>query len=226
MMQTKVCSKCKQELCLTLFSKNKQGKDGLRSECKLCQKKYREENKEKRSEYRKKYYEGNREKVLESRKKYRQENKEKFSEYIKKYLQEKKEKVLESRKKYRQENKEKFSEYMKKYREENKGKISARKKKYRQENKEKVLFFTRKRQSQKLKRIPIWLLNEDFWLIEEVYKLRKIRSEATKTEWHVDHIIPLQGKNVSGLHCPDNLQLIPRVYNLSKFNKWDWDMQR
>ena len=67
---------------------------------------------------------------------------------------------------------------------------------------------------------PNWLTQDHKWMIEEIYELRKLRSEATNVEHHVDHIVPLRGKDVCGLHVPWNLQVITATENLSKSNQF------
>ena len=59
----KTCTKCKVEKDVVEFHKNKYKKDGLKSECKYCQKEYREANKELIKERKKKYYKANKEKI-------------------------------------------------------------------------------------------------------------------------------------------------------------------
>jgi hypothetical protein len=70
-----------------------------------------------------------------------------------------------------------------------------------------------------MQRTPSWLTEDDFWMMEQAYELAILRSNITGFAWHVDHIYPLQGKDVSGLHVPLNLQVIPWRDNLFKANK-------
>jgi len=91
---------------------------------------------------------------------------------------------------------------------------------YRKENKYKVNALNRLRKYQKMQRTPFWLTLDDKWFMEEVYHLAQLRTKMLGFEWHVDHIIPIKAKNVSGLHVPNNLRVIPAKENLSKHNKF------
>ena len=73
----------------------------------------------------------------------------------------------------------------------------------------------------KLVRTPKWLTENDYWMIEQVYELASIRTKMFGFTWHVDHIIPLRGKLVSGLHTPYNLQVIPALQNIAKNNTFE-----
>lgn len=95
---------------------------------------------------------------------------------------------------------------------------------YRKNNKDKVNHWSRMRQCEKSKRVPIWLTIDEKWLISEIYNLAKLRSECTGFKWHVDHIIPLRGKSVSGLHVPFNLQVIPEAVNKVKRNNFPFEL--
>lgn len=145
---------------------------------------------------------------------YKERNKEKIQAYSKKYL-----------KKYYQENREEKLAWQKKYREDN---LSARKeydkkrhKTYYEENKHLYMERASKRRAAKLNAIPPWVDKKHRDRIASIYKACRNVSKRSKKKHHVDHIVPLQGENVCGLHVWWNLRIIPAEMNLSKGNSFE-----
>jgi hypothetical protein len=68
------------------------------------------------------------------------------------------------------------------------------------------------RRSAKLQRTPPWA---DLQRIKQIYSL------ARQSGMVVDHIIPLQGRLVSGLHVPENLQIMSALDNMKKGNQFN-----
>ena len=76
-----------------------------------------------------------------------------------------------------------------------------------------------KREAKKLRATPAWLVAADYDRIAALYTEAARLTRETGVVHHVDHIIPLQGKTVSGLHVPENLQILTAEKNYSKHNK-------
>ena len=104
--------------------------------------------------------------------------------------------------------------------EEQKIKARQRVAAWKKANAGRVIASTTKRKARVKQRTPMWLDSVDYFEIECVYMycnaLRKIG-----LNYEVDHIIPLLGKKVSGLHVPGNLQVIHKKDNSSKANKFE-----
>lgn len=75
---------------------------------------------------------------------------------------------------------------------------------------------TARRRARKLTATPLWA-NKD--LIDTFYIKAKLMEWFTGNKYHVDHIIPLQGEDVCGLHVENNLQILPALENKIKSNK-------
>ena len=74
-----------------------------------------------------------------------------------------------------------------------------------------------KRRSAKLNATVVWSNDET---IKGFYALAEWLTFSAFQPYEVDHIVPLQGKNVCGLHCEDNLQVIPMEANRIKANNF------
>ena len=170
-------------------------------------------NIEQNKAYQKKYYLNNKEKIKELNRLYRLNNKQKIKiyneEYQKQYSLNNKQKIKNKNRLYCLKNKDNIKKYFLKYYLKNKDKIKKYTKEYSFKNRHVKRAAWAKRRASELKATPKFAnLNK----IKEIYK-------NCPKGYHVDHIIPLQGKNVCGLHVEWNLQYLTPSDNHSKSNK-------
>jgi hypothetical protein len=202
----KTCTKCNKEKALAEFSLSK-GKHI--SQCKECVRAnsnlWYAKNKEKHCENSKEWYSKNRDRKAATIKKWYAENKEYVSNLAKQRYLENSEAILAKGREWYRNNREKDL---------------AKGREWYKSNKHVTRANTAKYKSRKIERTPAWLDDEELFLIKEVYHLASLRTKATGFAWEVDHIIPLQGKNVCGLHVLENLQVIPMKENRQKSNRF------
>jgi hypothetical protein len=78
-----------------------------------------------------------------------------------------------------------------------------------------------KRRAAKLQATPKWLTTKQLLAIECKYSVVEMLSKHGTQKYAVDHIVPLQGKTVCGLHVPWNLQVITELDNMKKGNRFN-----
>lgn len=161
-------------------------------------------------DYNKAWREANKDKVASRNKNYREAHKEKIAEYKRAYYQANKEKIGAKNKAWEEANKEANKKRIRDWRAKNRGRRNA---------------LEAKRYTAKLNRTPCWLTEADFGKIERKYEYAQRKTETTGERWVVDHIIPLQGVVVSGLHVPANLRVIKNSTNCRKRNHFDLEKE-
>jgi hypothetical protein len=103
---------------------------------------------------------------------------------------------------------------------EKKSEYAQRMIEWRTNNKHKQATYSSKKRAELLLRTPKWLDSTAFEKIEEFYYTAHMLGMHTGVAYHVDHIVPLRGKLVSGLNVPWNLQILTKTENLRKKNKF------
>ena len=64
-----------------------------------------------------------------------------------------------------------------------------------------------------------WDQDLDGFVFTEAAALVRLRTRTLGGAWHIDHIEPLKGKDVCGLHNAYNVSVVPALYNLKKGNR-------
>jgi hypothetical protein len=145
-------------------------------------------------QYLKKHYINNADKIIKRNNEYYLKHRDKTIKYLNKYYYDNFEYYQKARKEHYLDNLEHYKKYGKQYRKLNLNKCRAWNAKYK---------------AKKLKATPKFA---NLQKIKEIYM-------NCPVGYHVDHIIPLQGKNVCGLHVEWNLQYLTPTDNLKKSNK-------
>jgi len=127
---------------------------------------------------------------------------------------------LAKAKQWRDANKDKQTEAVKAWRQSNPERTAATYRDWADRNRDKINAKWMTRDAAKKCRTPAWLSTDEHWMIEQAYDIAAKRTKAQGVPYHVDHIVPLQGKTVSGLHVPWNLQVIPAKLNQQKSNSF------
>lgn len=188
----KYCSYCKTDVDSILFSKNRKEKDGLNRQCKPCQKLY---------------YQANKTKIIArvksnadpiAKKEYDKNRRAAQGERLRAYDRIRNADPLRVAKN---------AQWIKDNPQARKV-ISAR--------------YAHNRRSGLIYAKPNWWNEFDDFVFEEAILLCSLREQVTKTKWELDHIIPLRGKKVCGLHTASNFSVVPMLFNRKKLNKFPY----
>jgi len=207
----KKCTHCKQKLSSNKFYKDKYKKDGLTVQCKDCDKKYREQNKNRIKDYSRQYRKENKKKIKQYRDKL--ENKKRLAEWGKQYYA-------------KPENKKRRFDYRR--RPENKKRINKL-------NKSRLLTDVQYKLSRRLRsrlcdaiknhakrgsavRDLGCTISELKLYLESQFKEGMTWENWSYQGWHIDHKIPLSSFNLE-----DRNQLLKAVYYLNLQPLWAKD---
>jgi hypothetical protein len=221
-MELKKCTKCLLDKPFDCFYKDNKRKDGVRSNCIDCIKKYKEENSEKIKELTKKYNKNRK----ESKKVWAEKNKEKVQQSREKWIENNKDYFRKNAKEYNKAWYEKNKEHRRAYAKE-------KQKLYRETN---PLFKIKQNLRRRINRYIknkststetiLGIKYNDFLIYLESKFTEGMSLEKIGREIHIDHIIPLSSaRNEEELYklCHyTNLQPLWAEENLRKSNKVDY----
>jgi hypothetical protein len=185
------CEECSVEKLLDQFGKSELGKYGVRRTCRVClnSRELSKEDKTIRAARAAVYRKANPDRVRAHRR----------ASYVKHKI-----KRNSKRGEYRLQNIEREREREAKYIKNNRGIVRAK---------------NSRRRAAEMSATPKWLTPIQKAQTQSFYEIAIACEMQTGKKYHVDHIVPLRGKSVNGLHVPWNLQVLTEFENCSKHNR-------
>lgn len=150
-----------------------------------------------------------------------EEQRIKACERSKKHYEKNKQAKIEYQRKWREKNREYHRKYSKQWNNANKEAAKLKLQNWYKNNPGKRTYHSSLRKKRIAQATPDWLSAEQLIDICTEYEICAWCNEVTGEVYHVDHIVPLKGKNVCGLHVAWNLRVIPAKENMSKGNKYN-----
>lgn len=243
-VEGKTCPCCGVEKAVSEFYKNRAKKDGLATQCKPCknamQKKWDSENKDAVRAVHQRWVASNKEQVAEIHRSYVARNRESVRaknlawELANKGRRAVQRKIRTTEK--REESRaydaaryaadpEKNQAAARAWKAANPERAKASAVQWAKQNPHKVRAQASRRRATKLCAMPLWYGDRDREVEVGLCDMAVALERATGEKWHVDHIYPLLGKDVCGLHVWQNLRVIPATLNISKNNRTDASLE-
>lgn len=214
----KVCKKCGVEKPITFFNASMKTKDGLRADCKQCvshyNQQYRKNNSARIRETDKAWVNRNAEHVQQMQRNWRHAN----TEHLRNYRTRNKEQIRTQLSEWRSLNQEHVRNYAAQYYIDNKEVYQTRSKEHRTQNAGIYAAYSAKRYLHQKRALAPWA---DLNAIQKIYEACRQLSIDTGVDHEVDHIVPINGENVCGLHVENNLQILTATENRAKSNNYE-----
>lgn len=218
----KRCAHCKTGKPTAAFYRSKRSPDGLRQWCKDCDKAsaigWRNQNRDRALASLADWRQRNEAHELAYRKRKYQENPAKHMaksmEWAAANPERNKANQARDRDNHRESRRIKQLAYAAEHREQE----NARATEWARKNKGRVLANVRGRAAGEHRATPRWA---NRFFMGEIYALCALRTTLTGVQHHVDHVVPIRSRYVCGLHCEQNMRVIPAALNRSKSNS-EW----
>lgn len=216
MMTEKTCSKCAATKPLVEFCRDASKKSGYGSRCKSCSAaKTRAYHAKMKTDSA--YVAAYKERSAE----WRTRNPQRSNALVREWVENNPDKIKAIKQKSKDKHRDRTNALLRERSAAEPGWQSERARRWRLNNPEKSRAALQRRRTAVRVATPVWFSELDELVTQQANELAVLRERATGFKWHVDHIIPLRGKQVSGLHVWNNLRVIPAEVNLRKSNRYE-----